>query len=147
MGAHAYFYIVKYQPDLSRALQELREQEFRAGRYNPMMPLLSFPIGPSSPAPGPAHASIQQAIEASDADGTRSILDIQAIADEPDFCVAAPLPDAKLKSLYGTTQPGRQMVEQNMAFFEDIERGHCVYVILYNGGAPDEILFAGYSFD
>jgi hypothetical protein len=147
MGAHPYFYVVKYQPDLNRALQELREREFQAGRYNPVMPFLPFPIRPSSPAPGPAHASIQQAIEASDADGTRSILDIQGVADEPDFCVAAPLPAATLRSLYGTDRPSRAMVEQNMVFLEDVERGHCVYIILYSAGAPDEVLFAGYSFD
>ena len=34
-----------------------------------------------------------------------------------------------------------------MDFFEDLERGHCVYIVAYKNGAPDEILFAGYSFD
>jgi hypothetical protein len=39
------------------------------------------------------------------------------------------------------------MVEQDMEFFEDVERGQGIYIILYREGQPDEILFAGYSFD
>jgi hypothetical protein len=39
------------------------------------------------------------------------------------------------------------MVEANMDFMEEIERGHGVYIILYLDGKPDEICFAGYSFD
>ncbi len=46
-----------------------------------------------------------------------------------------------------TTQPTREMVEENMDFLEDVERGHGVYIILYQDGQPSEILFAGYSFD
>ena len=30
---------------------------------------------------------------------------------------------------------------------EDLERGQGVYIILYNGDQPDEIFFAGYSYD
>jgi hypothetical protein len=39
------------------------------------------------------------------------------------------------------------MVERNMGFFEDIDRGEGVYIVIYKNGAPDELLFAGYSFD
>jgi hypothetical protein len=49
--------------------------------------------------------------------------------------------------LYGTDQPTRAMIEANMDFLEDIERGHGVYITLYKNGHPDEILFAGFSFD
>jgi hypothetical protein len=147
MGASPYWYFVKHQPDLQQALDELREREFRAGRYNPVMDFPPYPVGPSSPAPGVGHASIEEALEDSDADGTRSILDIDAIAEEPDFCKAVPLSEEVLESLYGTTQPTRQMIEQDMDFLEDVDRGHCVYIVTYKGGKPDEILFAGYSFD
>jgi hypothetical protein len=147
MGGEAYWYFVKYKPDLDSVLQELRDREFLAGRYNPAMPFLNFPIDPSKPGPGAQHDSIDEALEDSDADGTRSILDIQAIAEEPDFSVAAPLPEEQLQSLYGTTQPTRKMIEQNMDFLEDVDRGHCVYTLTYKDGQPDEVLFAGYSFD
>ena len=147
MGGEPYWYFVKYKPDLDSVLQELRDREFLAGRYNPATPFLRFPIDPTQPGPGAQHASIEEAMENSDADGTRSILDIQSIGEEPDFCVAAPLEDAELQALYGTSQPTHQMLEQNMDFLEDIDRGHCKYALAYKNGQPDEVLFAGYSFD
>lgn len=58
-----------------------------------------------------------------------------------------PVPDDVLEELYGTTEPTRAMVEKNMDFFEDVDRGHGVYILLYKDGHPDEVLFAGYSFD
>lgn len=66
MGAHPYWYAVKYRPDIDAALDDLRDREFRAGRYNPVMPFIDFPITSTSPAPGPRHRSIQDAIAASD---------------------------------------------------------------------------------
>jgi hypothetical protein len=147
MGGEPYWYFVKYKPDLDSVLQELRDREFQAGRYNPAMPFLNFPVDPNLPGPGAQHDSIEDALEDSDADGTRSILDIQTIGEEPDFCVAAPLEPAELQALYGTTQPSHQMLEQNMDFLDDIDRGHCKYALVYKDGKPDEVLFAGYSFD
>jgi hypothetical protein len=147
MGAEAYFYFVKHQADVGAALHELRQREFQAGRYNPVMPFLSFPIDPNAPSPGAQHNSIEEAMEDSDADGTRSILDLDHISDEPEFCAATPLDEAVLEGLYGTTRPTRAMIEQNMDFFEDIERGHGIYTIVYKDDRPDEILFAGYSYD
>jgi hypothetical protein len=34
-----------------------------------------------------------------------------------------------------------------MDFFEEIERGHGIYIIVYKDMGPDEIFFAGYSYD
>ena len=147
MGGEPYWYFVKHQENVQKALDELREREFQAGRYNPVMPFLNFPIDPNAPSPGAQHDSIEEAFEEADADGTRSILDIQAVADEPDFCVATPLDKDVLQSLYGTVQPTRQMVEQNMDFLEDVDRGHCIYFEIFKNDKPDELFFAGYSFD
>ena len=147
MAGHAYWYTVKYRPELDAALVDLREREFRAGRYNPAMPFLDFPITPTSSAPGPLHGTIADAVAASGADGTRSILDIDGIASEPDFGVAAPLAPEVLQSLYGTTEPSASAVEGNMDFLEDVERGHAVYVVCYTDGSPSDVVFAGYSYD
>ena len=147
MGAEPYWYFVPYNPDITEVLEELREREFRAGRYGAALFSLEFPIRPDSPAPGPEHASIEEAIAEAGEVGTGSILDIQGVADEPDFLMAGPLDDDTLEDLYGTTQPTREMLEANMAFLEDVDRGMCVYIIVYREGKPDEILFAGYSFD
>jgi hypothetical protein len=147
MGGEPYWYFVKYKSDLNSALQELRDREFMAGRYNPVTPFLHFPVDPTKPGPGAGHDSIDEAQEDAAEDGTRSILDIRAVADEPDFFVAAPLEPSVLQSLYGTTQPTRQMIERKMDFLDDVDRGHAVYALAYKDGKPDEILFAGYSFD
>ncbi len=147
MGAEPYWYFEKNDGDVNAALQMLREREFRAGRYNPVVPFPDFPPGPTSPSPGPQHASIDEARMAAAEEGTRSILDLDHVSEFPETCAVAPLPEELLQDLYSTTQPTRDMVEQNLDFLEDIERGQGVYILLYEEGQPTEILFAGYSFD
>ena len=147
MGAHPYFYFVKYQSDIGTALQELRAREFAAGRYNPVIAFLEFPVGPESPAPGAQHSSIEEALEDADADGTRSILDLDHISDAPGFCAVTPVGPDELQRLFGTEQPTHKMIEENQEFFENIERGQGIYITAYRNGRPDEIFFAGYSFD
>ena len=83
MGAEPYWYYTTYQPNLKAALQKLRETEFQAGRYNPVISFLDFPITEDSPAPRAQHSSIEDALEEADADGTRSILDIFRLSDAP----------------------------------------------------------------
>jgi hypothetical protein len=147
MGGEAYFYCVKYQANRDKALQELRQREFQAGRYYPAMDFLQFPVDPSAPAPGAQHASIEEAFEDADADATRSILDLDHFSDEPDFGAVTPLSDEALKELYGTTQPTHEMIAENMDFLEDIDRGQGTCITIYKDGKPDEIFFAGYSYD
>jgi hypothetical protein len=146
MGAVPYWHFVKYQPDVNAALQELREGEFRAGRYNPVIPFPPSPVGPDSPAPAARHRTIREAIRAAGADGTRSILDLERVSKEARSGAVAPFPDEVLLDLYGTTRPTRGMVEQG-ADSEYLERGQGVYIILYRGDRPDEIFFAGLSYD
>ena len=147
MGAEPYFYFVKHQPNLDKALNDLRQQEFHAGRYFPAMERLAFPIDPQAPSPGAQHATIEEAFEDADADGTRSILDLDHFSDEPDFGAITPLSDDVLLQLYGTTQPTHEMIEENMDFFEDLDRGHGTSIVVFKDGEPDEIFFAGYSYD
>jgi hypothetical protein len=118
VGGHFYHYIVDYQPDVGAALQQLREREFRAGRYYPVLRYPEqFLAGPTPPSPGAGYGAV------------------------------TPLADDVLLRHYGTTRPTREMVE-DFAFAEDMgERGQGVYVVLYRDGRPDAILFAGYSFD
>lgn len=148
MGGHAYWYTVPYQTNTQLALDALRQREFRAGRYNPVMRSIAF----SEPAfsaqvPGAQHASIDEAMDASESEGTRSILDIACIADTPDFCVAAPLGAEELESLFGTAQPTRAQALESIELTEMIERGQCRYLPLFENGIPTELFFIGYSFD
>jgi len=147
MGAHPYWYFVPYQKDINKALQELRQREFKAGRYNPVMHFPEFPVDTTSPSIGAQHESIEEAMAAADADGTRSILDIATVEDEPDFCAAGPLTDEMLQEYFDTMEPSHEAVDDNMDFLEEIDRGHCVYIVVYKENKPDEIFFAGYSFD
>jgi hypothetical protein len=147
MGAHPYWYFTKYEADVEAALHKLRRREFEAGRYNPIMPFMEFPVDLNAESPGAQHQSIQHARDAADMDGTRSILDIESISDTIEFGAAAPLDDVVLEDLYDTTKPTREMVESNMDFFEQVDRGQAVYVVVYKDGKPDELCFAGYSFD
>jgi hypothetical protein len=151
MGAEFYYYAVPYESDVNKALQALRVREFEAGRYNPAVEFLYFVEGDASltPSPGRQHASIEEAFEASEADGTRSILDIERIGDEPDDRVAAPLSSEQLHELYGTDKPSREMVAKNMDFFKFkwIERGQAIYFVLFDKEKPSEIFFAGVSYD
>lgn len=154
MGASPYFYLVDYEPNIQSALENLREREFRAGRYNPVMPFPSFPIDGHSPAPGNQHSTINQALMDSDADGTRSILDLDRVVDVPydpesdDFGTVAPLGDEVLEEFFDTTRPtSEQIMEASWDVLEDIERGTGIYIVGYKNDTPDKIFFAGYSFD
>ncbi|WP_055076733.1 hypothetical protein [Pseudanabaena sp. 'Roaring Creek'] len=173
MGANAYFYFTKYQSDINIALQELRQQEFEAGRYDPAMNMhdpdmwmfkFEFPPNVKSISPGAKHSSIEEAIKEAVDCGTCSILDIVRISDSPESSAACPLSPEALKRLFGTIKPTRELVEkviceeESMVFWEDgydmfddfwnvIWRGQGRYIILYDGEDPSEIFFAGYSWD
>lgn len=147
MGADPYWYFAPYQTDVEKALKELQIKEFEAGRYNPVTPFPDFPVTPDSEAPGAKHDSIDEARIAGEEDGTRSILDIQSIVDEPCFLGAFELQSEDLIEIYNTEKPTRKMVEENMDFFDYIDRGHALYFVIYKDEMPSEILFAGYSVD
>ena len=68
--------------DLGKALAELREREFIAGRYNPAEPFPGFPVD-ARHAPGARHRTIDAARQAAGASGTRSILDMLATSAKP----------------------------------------------------------------
>jgi len=93
MGGHCYYYFVPYEEDINSALQTLRKQEFEAGRYNPAIPF-SFDDWPSQTlgtAHGAKHASIEESLEESDADGTRLMLDMERVGSRPGFGVVVQL--------------------------------------------------------
>ncbi|HEY7550227.1 MAG TPA: hypothetical protein VH913_12025 [Hyphomicrobiaceae bacterium] len=154
MGGHPYWYVVPYESDIDAALQKLKLREFEAGRYNPVIPFLEFPIGPNSPSPGRRHASIEEAIESTEADGTRSILDmIRGVLPDPynvenvPVMGVSPLSESDRIAFFGDARPSREAVEKFGPLWERLERGTAIYVVLYANGEPNEIYFAGISFD
>jgi hypothetical protein len=132
MGAEPWSCFTKYDSNLQRALNNLRNEVFESG---------NFRYAEEEPS------SIEEALEIADADGTASILDIMQIADEPDFCCAAPFTDEELTTYFGSDHPTRSDIEAGEDYWEEMERGQARYAVVYSGGAPSEIYFAGYSFD
>jgi hypothetical protein len=142
MGAEFWEYYTPFNKDVTTTLEALRQQEFAAGRYN------RSHLRP---------ATIRQAIANTDADGTRSILDMERVASSPgDPGTVSPIPSDRLLAVFGTGRPTRQMVEEafqavdNEALdevIEEIERGEGRYILLYEGDRPTEIFFCGYSYD
>ena len=132
MGAEPYDYFVPYQANFQAALDQLRAQVFASGQYQ------GAELHPATP---------EEAFEWADADGTASILDIQRIADEPDFCCASPLSSEELNEFFGTEKPTRSQVRESDELWDSIERGHARYVVCYDGEQASELYFAGYSFD
>ena len=169
MGAEPYWYCIAYQTDTNTTLQALRQREFAAGRYNPVVPFIDFPITDSSPTPGAQHSSIEEALEASEADGTRSILDISQVSTVPysvalltqDWvdlaCTTFPLSGDELMRFFGTDKPTHEIVsviisrEQNKEaadeLWQSIERGTAKHIFIYDGDIIREIFFIGLSFD
>jgi len=168
MGANPYFHFTPYQKGIQSALDSLREQEFKAGRYDPAMSMadppsfmfaFKFPPDETSPAPGAQHNSIEEAIDAGaeSGSGTGSILDIMRIANEPDYSAACALSPDELIRLFGTVEPTRQLVERVLIgsehsfgdnlFWEQLDRGQARYVVVYDNSEPREMFFAGLSWD
>ena len=130
-----------------------------AGRYYPAMDKrqmrrLGFPRDETLSGPGPQHASIAEAIDASEADGTFSILDIERITDSPGFASACPLPRRTHRDVWHREADAQTARNDPVVFrvgvdgfWEQIHRGHGRYVVLYDDGRPREIFFVGYSWD
>jgi hypothetical protein len=147
MGAHPYWYFVPYKENIQEALDDLRNREFAAGRYNPVTPFPSFPVTDDEINSNAEYGSIVEAREAAAEEGTRSILDLDRIAATADIFALTALDKDSLFDLYDTDCPTRDQVEEKMGFLEDVERGQGIYIVIYEDNLPSEILFSGYSFD
>lgn len=72
---------------------------------------------------------------------------MRRIGSTPGYGIVTALPSYRLIELFGTDHPSRSMIEANVDFLCDIERGHGIYIVVYADNHPAEILFAGYSYD
>ena len=176
MGATGWTYTTRYQPDINKALQELREEVFAKGEYyKPWEELAKFraeleakpkdqltdwesswlatpPVAPPNPLPG----TIEQLFEHNGESGTHTILDIFGLAEKPEIFRAAPVPDDVLIATFGTTRPTHEQLgcleesEANEAWQEFLayfERWEAFYLVVYKDGQRDEIYFCGVSGD
>ena len=132
MGAEPYEYTAPYEANVQSVLDKLRARVFQSGSFR------GAEFKPSSP---------EEALEMMDADGTGSILDIERVAENPDFCCAAPFSSDELREYFGSEQPSRTAVDQSDLFWDELERGQARYVVIYENAEPSAIRFVGYSFD
>jgi hypothetical protein len=149
MGAHPYWYFVPYDADVQRALDALREREFAAGRYSPVVRFPEFGAGaPRRFAPAHPDISAAMADAARSGEGTRSILDIERVSKDRELGAAAPLPPDVVIEIFDTSRPTRAVVDARLEeVFDNLDRGECIYLPIYDGDIPAELLFAGYSYD
>jgi hypothetical protein len=84
MGAESYRYVVDYEENVQNALDKLREKVFESGEFH------GAELNPKTP---------EEAFRLTEADGTRSILDISRVSDKPGCCRASPLRDKEMKAI------------------------------------------------
>ena len=178
MGSSSWTYFTPYQEDIEQALQDLRRKLFEAGDYGRFWLYLEVPeeafdaldeiswtgtdqqlveelaqvlaekqIHVAIPKPP---QTIKEAEERSDAQGTKSILDIERISSQPEMGVATALPHNVYVQFFGTEKPTREMIERAVktkGLLDDVERWQAIYVIAFKNDRPDEIFFGGWSGD
>lgn len=149
MGGNPWQYFTPYQRDINEALQNLREQEFRAGRYGSaywlgeMSGLLPTGIDAAVNVAcffiklnqsnrsnrlirqyGSIQAAIEVILNESMPDGTQSILDMTRISAQPEDFAVCPLSEDELREILGTTQPTRRLVEALLLNEAEIDDWH-----------------------
>lgn len=166
MGASGWQYIVPYQTDIQKALNELRGLVFQSGNYYKREPFWQD-TDESEYDDAPDEEVRQQLVEWlhkmksmkepttieelflwNGEDGTHSILDIKGVSDVPDYGAISPLSLEELVSLFGTQQPTRAMIEQKTDEIMGLRKSwQGTYVIVFKDGFPNEIFITGFSGD
>lgn len=179
MGASSWHYFVPYQPEIEKALQELREAVFKKGEYGEeyidSVEIAEIENGEMakkfshipvelieaykeelqalqkmypSPTKRRKPKTIAALLKQRGEEGTHSIIDIQSVAEVPDFGKIAPLPSVYLTQFFGTGKPSREMAEQKINEIQELcERWQGFYLIVFQGDIPHQLLFVGVSGD
>jgi hypothetical protein len=157
VGASGWEYVVRYQQDLGAALDALRRQEFagddwvKPDYYGDVFDL---------PEPGSVDdlTEQEQYWEFMGTSGTHSIIDMHSVVpagfpeDEEQFGTIRLLSDAEYLGLFGVARPGRAeyaSLAGSMRLHDYVTDGRWTgrAAVLWDAGAPAEIVFWGYSGD
>ena len=163
MGASGWHYFVPYDSDINGALNRLREEVFKQGKY--YKPALFYEkllqdIGDqleSDVVEGveksieeyrtmPEPESIDELIEMNAESGTHSIIDMHNVGSEPGFGTITPMPENMLIELFQTACPNHSQVEKQIDQMFNTIRS-CYYLLVYEDDIPKEIFFIGFSGD
>jgi hypothetical protein len=146
-------YWVDYDPDISAALQRLREDVFARGDYateDSRIAVGSRLIIPNI-QPKPKPTTIAELLEQEGERGTYSILDITCISPKPKRRAISPFPESLLVEFFGSQRPSPSEV-QEVYEFGSLEkfvnkRWQGIYIVCHFKGKPSDIFFAGGSGD
>ncbi len=146
-------YWVDYDPDISAALQRLREDVFARGDYatgeSPIAVGSRLIIPQVQPKPKPA--TIEELLQQESEGGTHSILDITCISPKPKRRAISSFPESLLVEYFGSQTPSPSEV-QEVYDFGSLEkfvtkRWRGIYIVCHFDGKPSDIFFAGCSGD
>jgi hypothetical protein len=151
VGASRWSYLVPYQPDLDRALQELRRRTFDAGDYYWAAGGCWAADDETVRAERPPPASMAElfADEPTRREGTRSILDVRRVVgpgEEPTGGDVEPVTAEQALRCTGTATPTRAHRNALTDLVRGLWFGRCA-VLHDTDGAPSEIYFFGLSGD
>lgn len=76
-----------------------------------------------------------------------SILEFKGISNEMEMLYFTSLPEENIFEYFNTNRPTKLDINLNLNFLDLLDRGFGIYLILYKDNQPDEICFAGYTFD
>ena len=142
-----------YDPDISAALQRLREDVFARGDYateDSRIAVGSRLIIPDFQAK-PKPSTIEELLEQEAESGTHSILDITSISPKPRTRAISPFPDSLLVEYFGSQTPSPSQVQQvyEVGSLEKFvtKRWRGIYIVCHFEDKPSDIFFAGGSGD
>ncbi|WP_436524277.1 hypothetical protein [Actinoplanes sp. HUAS TT8] len=148
MGASGWSYYVAYQPDLGRALDELRAKVFDEGDYWWAEP---YELGKSA-ADFPNRPRTEEELWSSESvqeSGTHSILDVHEVVPtraKASLGTVVPVREDEVLATAGVTRLTRAHVEAIEGLAEERWLGRCA-VLHDDAGNPSEIYFWGFSGD
>lgn len=171
MGASSWCYFARYQPDMNKVLQELREEDFRKGRYynlvhshleylrkldykdynpyehHPRYRLSETELTRLKTLSQPETAEDLIKIQADS--GTHCAIDIDGISSTPDYRMASPVSKEQLIGIFGTEKPTRSMVEKLKDRVIELfpTSWMALYFTIYKDDAPDEWFIYGITGD
>lgn len=132
MGSDSWHSWAKWKKDLKTTLREAQKVALEEQGYD----------------------SVEEALEATEADGTASVIDIGQFSKKPEPAACWQLSAAQLEETFGTDTPTRAQIEENVdELAEELGRGESLCVVAYAKSKktqklqPVEVLFSGWSFD
>lgn len=167
MRPSTWSYYTSYQSEVNKALQQLRHDIFRRGEFyksanhwrtmtredilrehrgEPRTFILEALDHWLAMAQLPEPRTIEDWLIWNTGEGTHSILDIRGVSDEPEYGMAAPLPEEAIPILFGTPYPTRRDIERQamtLSMLREPEQG--TYIIVYQHQLPHQIYFTGMS--